>query len=1275
MRTDAPEQERATLIVVHESDSDARAILAELVSQVVLGNATTHLRVVIDGDTPADAALWTAEVIDSRGDVHQHQLFTYLAGLGTLSMFRYVALCTLAGDGPVAVALDTHMNALREKLAHLLGDGRPRSQARIGIVGFGEQQVDPRFFSAIADANLVVIPLDRLQDSSFAQPIQRSDSSVFHTHGAVELLSATGLWRTMGEAPIDRVRPAVGGGGDTRVRFVQSRMRLLRTPTLPVASLISEQRELPMPDGHQPAPNVKARLARAEGLLPLELRHEVRQPPKAERQQVDAKDLALFIGREVLAALVELPRLVWRVAGGEVGALTRRALQEAVGTESRIKVLRAEDEQDEAPGEERERAARLEIERRIQRIVQADELAQRLDPIPGEVWTSLVGETLGLIDGDADCAALRAEIFGDELYLPVDRSALLGGLERLPAGIRALAGAGADADPGTAGSASASDRAETLPPPSGPPVSVAGAPVPDGPAVAPLTPDSPLGAAIIRDAHRLDLIRNAWRSITARAGTARKGADSVYQDGEPYDLSGDVLTLRFPAQRSRYTARRAVDPALAAALLAAIGSELGGAPAEVRVIISGEERSWYRAVSCAALAALLDLAEPRVLVDLKKYGVKSSSGQSVVTGEELRMILAAERDAGPKLHDALSAAAVAVPELFGRGGAPVDRLREQLSGAPDGRRPVDGAAGSVPAGTSAAPVVVAPVVDVGRDDDGLLHRLRAAIVRQRASASEDIERLLGILRQDDASAPRTTVARSVLIGGALGFLLLVFRIGISDRFIALLQGREWTAYQLDLWFTVSTMIILSLALFLTDFGKRLGGQTRLMIFGAGTLVALAYVVLFFPDVRLVVSGPLRESRTFAVLLGLLTVAFVVFAAVQSWASGSDLRIRGSRVLGLLVVGYTVVGLILLQSQPGSWVASRSEEFARRFDVMLLILGLALVTFAVGVITIFRLRESRRLDNSAETREWALAALADAVEMRELLALAERQWLVTTAALAQLIRRPFGLIEPSPGGSDGLGTSQVLKSASVLLALNDRGVADLEARVRKELIRPSWLRYQYEALVRAHQELLATRSGVPVASIEDRRPEVDVAVPTEQDLITGEGRGDRFEFLELIATGRLDEVRQAPIARLDIAKVFRPMLAERSVQDLEGFGGRASTVRDFFEQVLPENELTIPAGVVSTALAANEDARRMRAFVWWPQVMLGEPVYPADAAVETFETDLFRRGTIDGAGLVSVRVDVSGEFLYEELVGAVEPSDAETQRAAEAARRYESNVGL
>jgi hypothetical protein len=1259
MRDETENRGRATLLVAHTTDVDARAILDEASRQVALGNANAHLRVVVGEDTPQDAALWSAELVDGSESPRVVSLFTYLGGLGTLEMFRYVAVCTTSNNAAVAEDLDHRMRDLREKTAFMLGGERPRTQARIGIIGYGDQQVDRRFYSALADANLVVIPLDRLEDASFARPVERREQDVFRAHGAVELLSATGLWCTMQDAPIDHLRVGAGGG-ETRVRFIQARMRLLRTPAIPVGSLMAEDRDLPIPEGYQPGPNVPSRLARSGGLLPPELHYEPSEPPIATRVDVDAKSLALLFGRELLIALIDLPRLIWRAAGGEVAALTRSALQEAVGRESLLRVRGSSDESIDTPEAELQ-SRRRELERKIDAIINDEDITARLDPIPGEVWTSLVGETLGLVDGDPECAGLRADLFGDELYLPVERRHLLAGVERLPVGVVMLAGG---VSPESEASAPPKTEAEAPIDPVNEVVELV--PAPSSPST-PVPMDGPVATAILQDGHRLDLIRAAWQSIGIRAGSEKKGVDVVMQHAFPYDLSGGVLTIRFQAKRAKYTARRAADSEASSALLDAIRKELGGGPSSVKTLIEGEESAWDRAVRVDELALMFGLDVQRTVGDLKKFGISGIKPETVITAAQIRGFVEDGRSKGLKLFEALTDLGEHLfGAVFGYGAMPIDRLSTLVAA------PVEGEGGSSEFQVSPAATPVEKVDE--RPEDGLLVRLTSAIGQQRAVAAQDIQRLLGMLRRESEGETQSSLARSVPIGGGLGVVLLLFRLGFSDRFIEMVQDRSWTAYQLDLWFTVSTMIILALALSLTDFGKQLGGQTRIMIFGAGTLASLATTVLFFDSLRTLVSGPLRESRAFAVALGVLTVAFVIFAAYQSWISGSPLRIQGSRVLGFMVLVYAVVGVILHQTQAGSWVDTRSEDFARRFNLVLLAVGLALVVIALAIITVIRVRDSRRRNAGDGQEEWALNALADAVEMRELLALGERQWLVTLAALSQLIRYPFGPL-PTMQEVSSAAEAPVLKSASVQLSLSARGEADLEARVRQELIRPSWLRLQYENLVRAHRELIATRAGVPATTLEDRRPECDFAVPTESELASGNGRGDRFEFAQLLTAGAFDEVRQEPIFGLEVEKIFQPMLADREVQSLEGFGGHASTVRDFFAQVVPQSEPKIPDGVVRKALAANEQARSMRAFIWWPESMLGELVVPDDFNVDRFSTALFRRGAVGGAGLVSVRVDVSGEFGYSELVGAVDAPSGDAGVVAEVANDYDGASGL
>lgn len=1229
----------ATLLVAHRGDDDAVAMLDEAAAQVELGNASEHLRILIDDATPADAALWEVDVVGASGVRVGQPLFSYLAGRGTLAMFRYVAVCTRSGDPVIAVSINEHMRDLWQTSAQLLGDGRPRKQGRVSVVGYGDSQVDAQFFSALSDANLVVVPLDRLEDTGIYQPILRRDASAFHIHGAVELLAITGLWRTMDDAPLDHLQISPGGGA-ARVRFVQSRMRLLRTPAIPLASLVAPERDLPVPDGFQPVASPAERIARAEAaLLPSELTYRAPAEPELQRQQVSASDLALLIGREVVAALLELPGLIWRVAGGQVASLTRRAVDRIAGGEtSRFRVLttRDEDEGDDAGAAERTRG---EVERAITTILAGDGLHERLDPIAGEIWSTLVGETLGIVDGDPDCAVLRAGVFGDEALLPVQREVLLGGLTRLPSGIARLAGVD------EAGLRSDGDSIEAgppaTPPASGPPVM-----------------DDRAAKRLHQDAQRLVLIREHWDAIMARTDGIRAGTKSLYEAAEPFDLTGDVLTLRIDPPRNKRTITRASEKGRVAALREAIRLELGGGPLDVRTIVRGEASAsmWTRSVSVGWLADITGLDVEAVGRGLETLGLEHLSVTSLLTAEQVTGLLGPTVDPqkSPKLTKALGEFLDAGGRrLLAAGAPPLSEFLEARldagGGSSDAPSDDPTSNGGRTAITSLPPVVV-PAIANSEPEDGLLVRLWSGLARQRVSADRDIRRLVEVLRREDQVAGRLPIARSVPIGAAVGIVLLIVRLGLSDRAVGWLQSREWSIYALDLTFTLATLLILAIALFLTDIGMGLGAQTRTVVFGGGAVAVFAFTWVFFGSLRGLVTGSIRENRTFAILLAVNTILFVAYSARRSWRSGDPLRIQGSRVLGMAVLVYALAGFVFLQSRPESWAATRDPEFATRFDRVLLIVGLALVITAVVVITVIRFRESRRADNSSDVRDWALRALADAVETRELLGMAERQWLASLAVLAQLFRAPFGPVAADGGDTDALGGARILKSASVRLTLNDRGLADLESRLRQELLGSSWLRQQYERMVDAYRELLATRIGVPAVDLLDRRPEADVVVPSDEELAAGQGRGDRFEFAMIAAEGGLDDARGAVIEALDVTKIFQPMLADRSVQVLEGFDGRAATVRDFFSHVLPASEALIPTNALRTALAANEEARRMRSFVWWPERMLGAPVMPADVEVERFATDIFRRGVVGGAGLVSVRVDVSGDFAYDEVEG-------------------------
>lgn len=1253
--------EVATLVVAHRDDEDAQGILVEMAAQVELGNAASHLQVLLDADSQADAALWTVDVCESTGRREDVRLFGHLSQMPKLRLFRYVGLCTRSGDHAVASELDVRMERIRDAIDGLLGETFPRRQVRLGIVGWADDQIHPRFFSPTADANLVAIPLDRLHDRSVAQPVERAASATFHVHGAVEAISACGLWRTMDGAPVERIGPTPVSG-EVRVRFMQSRMRLLRTPPIPLAEILSEERDLPAPDGFVPVTDVRERLEKVDGIvLPGELRYQPSSPPPVEREQMSAKDLALLIGREILVAFGDVGRLIWRVAGGEVAALTRRALQETVGRDSQIRVLTAADEAlDErlrATGTEEQRA----VDVRIARILASSDVEGRVDPIPGEIWASLVGVTLGMVDADPAAAEYRAAIFGDGERVLTSRAGLLGGLGRLPEGVAVLAGA----EPRAARPAAEAGE-EGAGPESGP------TPARKSPEIAVDRREviTALVSSLERDVEILGQFQERWDAVIAALRTKDAAFARAFGRGKPFDyLSGagtsspGILTLRIDGRLSPKTAEALKNEVGSRALREVLSSSEFELPrVEIVAFAAGQERTWERRVHVDQVAAVTGLPAGALIRPLE---VILHGTNKLTNVADLRRAMTEPRKEGTSgLLSALAVVDAAVDGKFlGAGAVPVTELlpaaKESLSrrtasrGESDRQAEVDGS-DVLDGGAIDLSVLDGPPAELASvlPTDGLLVRIQSALVQQRVAATRDCRRLIERLRADRDALEPLRVQPVVPIGAAIGGVLLFLRLGLSDRSIQFLQGRDWSIAQLDFWFLMSTLVILILALFLSDVGNGMGGQQRAMLLGAGSIFVLVISVVWFDSIRGLVAGQLRTSLAFATVLAIVTVAFVLLAGIQSRRSGDPLRIQGSRVLGGLVLIYAIVGLIVNQSAPGSWRQQQSEDFAARLDVAILVLGLSLVGIAITVVTVIRLRESRQFSGRAELDAWALRALESAIITRDRLIAAERQWALTSAALAQVLRRPLGNIPGDATDADALGGEHALKSASVRLALNDDGKADLEARVRRMLIRPAWIRDRYESLVRDFQERLVRQGAVPAADAGERRPEGDRAVPAVSEVLTGEGATERLAFARQVQVAATEPPDPDDLERVDIVELFQPVLAAADVQRLVGFDGKADTVREYFGQVLPEVDAKIPAGVVQTALAANDEARSMRSFIWWPRRMLGAATVVDDERTEVFETELFRRGLIGGAGLVAVRVDVSADFAYSELSGAV-----------------------
>jgi len=533
--------------------------------------------------------------------------------------------------------------------------------------------------------------------------------------------------------------------------------------------------------------------------------------------------------------------------------------------------------------------------------------------------------------------------------------------------------------------------------------------------------------------------------------------------------------------------------------------------------------------------------------------------------------------------------------------------------------------------------------------DGILVRVLTDLRRQRRLATLDVRRLIGMAREDETQED-LVVSRYVPMLAVLGLALIIFDIGVSDPVNRFVMATGWVIAVRDLGFIAATLAIGFAAVAVSDLFRGKDGAARTVILVTLFLTSLVGAAIFRSQLRSQLSAEALDEHVAATFLGLAVLGLVALAVVQAVRSADDVRVGAARLLGFGALIYMFFGITLSQARDGSWMRGISPEIAGRVDTLLIVAGIVLFLSAISVLQFMRFRATRRLDASEHRRMWAAERVAVALDARVRLQSAEWQWIGTASVLARLVQHPFGVAHPAVSGSVlGVEDPEVLKGVRATLLLTNAGREAIDAKLRSILITPSWLRQQYELLVREFQAILARRTGNAVSDLQDRRPEQDVHAPI---LESGDGfdasllRGDRWEFARRVAAGEFDRVLARSADSLDLEEVYGPLLAEPGAMLLEGDPSEdgEGLVRDFIQRLLPTEPPQVPSGVTDVLFSGEDERRRMATWIWWPEGLLGELVTSSFTVGPT----RFVRERAEGALVVTaIRLDLSDPFRHDQ----------------------------
>jgi len=406
-----------TLFVRARSDSAARGVL-ETLGQLVRKKLVASFFEVPSGG--GDSGSRFAGSVFNLGGEESCDALARLADIGTFDELRIVGLSASSGEGDDSGGVDAEIRRIRRALEQLLGVRLKVSDHRVAVRAFGEALPTAPFFSVDVNANIVVIPHDRKTDGGIARPITRLNAAggthSFSLHGATELASLFGLWGAMGAAPVDGMEPFVAGTQIPRVRFVQSRTRILVGPPLPLRSVALAEGDLPVPSRFLPATTSGASVRGLVGrVYPDSLVFKADDIPDfATRIRGGLGELVAFLG--VMArTLVTLPKLIVKGVRNEFDGAAARVHQDLVGQDSWLQVIGGA-----SLVESHDDLGSREVEEIIRRI-EATADRELVSPLDADHWSEMVNGVLGSVDGDHERRHIRQEIFGNENVLLVSR--------------------------------------------------------------------------------------------------------------------------------------------------------------------------------------------------------------------------------------------------------------------------------------------------------------------------------------------------------------------------------------------------------------------------------------------------------------------------------------------------------------------------------------------------------------------------------------------------------------------------------------------------------------------------------------------------------------------------------------------------------------------------------------------------------------------------------------------------------------------------------------
>ena len=484
----------------------------------------------------------------------------------------------------------------------------------------------------------------------------------------------------------------------------------------------------------------------------------------------------------------------------------------------------------------------------------------------------------------------------------------------------------------------------------------------------------------------------------------------------------------------------------------------------------------------------------------------------------------------------------------------------------------------------------------------------------RRRAEDMVERLKNMPSEFSANEV-AAISNAVKFSVALGFSIAYFAVG------ALTQRRSWFNFEFLgdknkslAWVLVSTLLVFSAV---TGVVIRSNEKWQGKVIGAATslVMILGFEFVLWESIWKVVTkiqsfkgGPLA-----AMLLLIGALVSVAISITRNRYSKSKVRIQYARMLFFFAWIYVLVGCTAAAGSDRSqiWSGGKTAKSfwssARREDLRNVSIATAITLLVVsGFVVAFTIvRERYKLEELSRRLIWASTELESSTDAEKRLQLAAVQWIGTAAVIARLFRYPLGTTIIGTAGIEIAGQEnfQVLKFDRQRLELTRKGEQGLTARVRQLFVAKNWLGRQYRQLISRFQEDLAFEQGLDKSNDVVQRPENCSAVPSFEEVDSGQARGSRWTFMNHVFNGLYDDVLLETTNEVQLEAAYSTIVDD---SDSHSVGGTKLIAPQFFGRLIPEEGPLLPAGLVTKLFTGSDKQQVMTPYIWWPDELLARP---------------------------------------------------------------------